>query len=106
MSATKAIVRTGGKQYCVESGATLRVEKLTTPVGERVSFGDVLLVGSDNDVKVGAPLVSGAKVDAVVVRHGRGPKLIVYKFRRRKNYRRKNGHRQAFTEVRISGISV
>lgn len=102
----QAIIKTGGKQYRVAIGDKLRIEKLPTPVGEPVAFEQVLLVGTGDAAKIGTPLVSGAKVSGVVKAHGRGKKLIVYKFRRRKNYRRKNGHRQAFTEVEITGISA
>lgn len=102
----QAIIRTGGKQYRVEVGSTLRVEKLVADVGATVDFGEVLFVGSGGKAKVGTPLVAGAKVAAEVTKHGRGKKLIVYKFRRRKNYRRKAGHRQAFTEIKITAISA
>lgn len=102
----QAIIKTGGKQYRVAVGDKLRIEKLATDVGATVDFDEVLLVGSGDGVKVGTPMVDGAKVSAVVKNHGRGKKLIVYKFRRRKNYRRKNGHRQPFTEVEITAISA
>ena len=102
----QAIIKTGGKQYRVAVGDKLRIEKLPTDVGASVDFDEVLLVGSGDAVKVGTPVVEGAKVSAVVKNHGRGKKLIVYKFRRRKNYRRKNGHRQAYTEVEITAISA
>lgn len=101
----QAIIRTGGKQYRVSPGALLRVEKLSVDTGAVVNF-DVLLVGQGEAVKVGRPLVDGAKVVAEVVRHGRGQKLIVYKFRKRTNYRKKQGHRQAFTEVKITSITA
>lgn len=102
----QAIIKTGGKQYRVAVGDKLRIEKLTSEVGSEVSFDEVLLVGSGEGVRVGTPVVEGAKVNAVVKSHGRGKKLIVYKFRRRKNYRRKNGHRQPYTEVEITAISA
>ena len=102
----QAIIKTGGKQYRVAVGDKLRIEKLPTDVGASVDFDEVLLVGSGDAVQVGTPIVEGAKVSAVVKNHGRGKKLIVYKFRRRKNYRRKNGHRQAYTEVEITAISA
>ena len=102
----QAIIKTGGKQYRVAVGDKLRIEKLTNEVGSEVSFDEVLLVGSGEGVRVGTPMVEGAKVSGVVKSHGRGKKLIVYKFRRRKNYRRKNGHRQPYTEVEITGISA
>ncbi len=100
----QAIIRTGGKQYRVAPGDVLRVEKLTGDVGSKIEFDDVLLVGTGEAVKVGTPIVAGAKVTAEITDHGRGKKLIVYKFRRRKNYRRKQGHRQAYTEIKVTGI--
>ena len=100
-----AVIQTGGKQYRVAQGDRLRVEKLPGDVGAAVTFDKVLLVGGDS-VKVGTPLVSGAKVSAEIVAQGRDKKVIVFKFRRRKNYRRKQGHRQPFTELKITGVSV
>jgi large subunit ribosomal protein L21 len=99
-----AVIKTGGKQYRVESGAQLRVESLAADVGAAVSFDEVLLVGAGDAVKVGAPLVSGAKVKATVVAHGRGEKVKIFKMRRRKHYQKTQGHRQDFTEVRIDDI--
>jgi large subunit ribosomal protein L21 len=98
-----AVIQTGGKQYRVAAGDVLRVEKLEADKGAAITFDKVLLVGGDN-VKVGKPFVTGAKVTATVVAQDRAKKIIVFKFRRRKNYRRKNGHRQPFTELRITGI--
>jgi large subunit ribosomal protein L21 len=100
-----AVIKTGGKQYRVSQGDRLRVEKLPGNVGETVTIGDVLLVGSGDDVKVGAPLVGGAKVEARIVAQDRSKKIIIFKFRRRKNYRRKTGHRQPFTALEITGIT-
>lgn len=100
-----AVIRTGGKQYRVTEGETLRVEKLPGDVGSSITFGEVLMLGGAN-VKVGKPLVSGAKVVAQIVAQDRAKKIIVFKMRRRKNYRRKNGHRQWFTEVKITGIGA
>ncbi|MGZ3418578.1 MAG: 50S ribosomal protein L21 [Polyangiales bacterium] len=100
-----AVIQTGGKQYRVAEGDKLRVEKLTGDVGAKVTFDKVLLIGGES-VKVGTPLVSGAKVSAEIVAQGRDKKLIVFKFRRRKNYRRKAGHRQPFTELKITGVSA
>ena len=100
-----AIIKTGGKQYRVKQGETLRVEKLQGEPGSTIEFGEVLLVGEGDGVKVGTPFVAGAKVTGEIVRQGKGPKLIVYKYRRRKNYRRKNGHRQPFTEIKITGVA-
>jgi large subunit ribosomal protein L21 len=101
----QAIVRTGGKQYRVQPGAVLRVEKLDADVGSALELPEVLLVGKGADAKVGTPLVAGARVKVTVTAHGRGPKLIVYKFRRRKNYRKRAGHRQAYTEIKIDEIA-
>ena len=100
-----AVIKSGGKQYRVESGAKLRVERLAVDVGSAVSFDEVLLVGDGDGVKVGAPLVSGALVKATVLAQGRDDKVRIFKLRRRKNYRRRAGHRQHFTEVEITGIS-
>jgi large subunit ribosomal protein L21 len=102
----QAIIKTGGKQYRVAVGDKLRIEKLPAEVGGAVNFDEVLLVGSGDDARIGTPFVAGANVSGLVKAHGRGKKLIVYKFRRRKNYRRKNGHRQSYTEVEITGISA
>lgn len=101
----QAIVRTGGKQYRVEPGAVLRVEKMEGEVGGSIELSEVLLLGQGAEARVGKPLVEGAKVTGTITAHGRGPKLIVYKFRRRKNYRRKQGHRQAYTEIKIDEIT-
>jgi large subunit ribosomal protein L21 len=101
----QAIVKTGGKQYRVEPGAVLRVEKLTADIGATIELGEVLLLGKGDDAQVGAPLIAGAKVSATIKSHGRGKKVIVYKFKRRKNYRRKQGHRQSYTELKIGEIS-
>jgi large subunit ribosomal protein L21 len=100
-----AVIKSGGKQYRVESGAQVRVESLVADVGSAISFEEVLLVGGGDKVKVGAPLVSGAKVKATVVSHGRGEKVKIFKLRRRKHYQKTQGHRQNYTEVRIDEIS-
>ena len=99
-----AVIQTGGKQYRVAPGDTLYVEKLAGDAGDSVEFEDVRFLSLDGDVAVGAPTVAGAKVSAEIVSHGRGEKLIVYKFKRRKNYRNKNGHRQSYTEVKINDV--
>jgi large subunit ribosomal protein L21 len=99
-----AVIKSGGKQYRVESGAKLRVEALTAEVGANVSFEQVLLVGAGEGVKVGAPFVSGALVKATVVGHGRDEKVRIFKLRRRKHYQKSQGHRQSYTEVRIDDI--
>lgn len=101
-----AVIRTGGKQYRVTEGQTLQVEKLAGAAGDAISFDEVLLVGGSESPKVGKPLVSGASVKAQIMGEERGEKLVVFKFRRRKNYRRKNGHRQVYTRVRITGIQA
>jgi len=99
-----AIIRTGDKQFRAEPGMTLRVPSITADVGATVTFDEVLVAATDDGVTVGAPTVEGAQVVGEVVGHGRGKKIIVFKWKRRKNYRRKQGHRQGFTEVRISEI--
>jgi large subunit ribosomal protein L21 len=99
-----AIIRTGGKQYRVQSGEQLRVEAIPAEVGSTVSLEEVLLVGAGDAVKIGAPLVSGAKVKATVVSHGRGDKVRIFKLRRRKHYQKTQGHRQSYTELRIDDI--
>jgi large subunit ribosomal protein L21 len=98
-----AVFKTGGKQYRVAAGDKVRVEKLPGSVGDAVAFDDVLLVAGDT-VKLGHPVVGGAKVEAKIVGQGLGHKIIIFKFRRRKNYRRKSGHRQPFTALEITNI--
>ena len=99
-----AIIKTGGKQYRVNSGEQLRVETLAADVGAAVSFEEVLLVGTGEAVRVGAPLVAGASVKATVLGHGRGDKVKIFKLRRRKHFQKSQGHRQNYTEVRIDDI--
>jgi large subunit ribosomal protein L21 len=101
-----AVIQTGGKQYRVEPGQTVKVEKLAGDAGTQVVFDQVLLVSSGDgaDVKLGKPLVAGAKVTGEIVEQGRGDKLVVFKFRLRKNYVRRNGHRQDYTAVKIAAI--
>jgi large subunit ribosomal protein L21 len=101
-----AIVRTGGKQYQVEAGDTLRVEKLQGEVGDTVELSDVLLVVDGEAVKIGQPVVDGAKVVAKIVEQGRHKKVLVFKKRRRKGYQVKNGHRQMYTALTIETISA
>jgi large subunit ribosomal protein L21 len=98
-----AVIHTGGKQYKVAPGENLRIEKIVGDKGTKVSFDKVLLIGGDA-VKVGKPYIDGAKVNAEIVVQDRAKKIIVFKLRRRKNYRRKYGHRQPFTEIKITGI--
>ena len=100
-----AVFKTGGKQYRASQGDRLRVEKLDAEVGDSVEFDQILLVGEGSDVQVGAPLVEGGKVEAKVTAQGRGRKIDVVKFKRRKNYKRQHGHRQHYTEVEITSIS-
>jgi large subunit ribosomal protein L21 len=99
-----AIIRTGGKQYKVAPGEKLRVEQLPAEVGSEIVLDQVLMVGDGDSVRLGAPVVAGATVKATVVAHGRGEKLTIFKMKRRKNYRRHQGHRQGFTELKIEGI--
>ncbi len=100
-----AVFRTGGKQYRARQGEKVRVERLDAAVGDAVAFDQVLLVGEGANVQVGAPLLKGGKVEAKVVSQGREDKIIIIKFRRRKHYRRTQGHRQHFTEVEITAIN-
>jgi large subunit ribosomal protein L21 len=100
-----AVFRTGGKQYRARQGERVRIERLDAAVGDAVAFDQVLLVGEGAEIKVGAPLVAGGKVEATVVSQGRDEKITIIKFRRRKHYKRTQGHRQAFTEVEITSIS-
>ncbi|HOX26678.1 MAG TPA: 50S ribosomal protein L21 [Candidatus Krumholzibacteria bacterium] len=100
-----AVIKVKGMQFRVEPGHRLQLPLLEDEVGAKVTFADVLMVGDGQDVKVGSPHVDGATVAAEVLRHGRARKIVVFKRRRRKNYRRKKGHRQSFTEVSITGIN-
>ena len=99
-----AVIRSGGKQYKVAPGEKLKVEQFAAEVGAQVTLGEVLMVGDGDAVRVGKPTIAGASVQATVVAHGRGPKVEIFKMRRRKNYRRHQGHRQGFTELKIDGI--
>ncbi len=99
-----AIVKTGGKQYRVTAGQTVRVEKLDGQVGESVALENVLLVGGDGETRIGKPMVEGASVDAEIVEQGRRAKILVFKKKRRKGYHKKQGHRQLFTGLRIKEI--
>jgi large subunit ribosomal protein L21 len=101
-----AVIKTGGKQYRVREGDTLRVEKLAAEAGAKVQFDQVLMVGEGDSVSVGTPYVSGTQVSATVISQGRGDKIKVVKFKRRKNYLRQKGHRQAYTEVEIISIGA
>lgn len=101
-----AVIKTGGKQYKVSAGGKLKVESLPVEVGGAVEIKDVLMVADGDNVKIGAPFVAGASVKATVLSHGRGDKVIIFKMRRRKHYRKTQGHRQNYTELRIEGISA
>jgi large subunit ribosomal protein L21 len=99
-----AVIESGGKQHRVEEGEVLKLEKLEATTGETIEFDRVLMVGAGSDVKIGAPVVDGSKVTAEVVAHGRHEKIRIVKFNRRKHYRNETGHRQWYTEVKITGI--
>ncbi len=100
-----AVIKTGGKQYRVAAGEKLRVEQIAADVGAEVVLDHVLLVSNGDDVTMGTPLVSGASVRAKVIAHGRGDKVRIIKMRRRKHYRKSQGHRQNYTEIEILGIA-
>ena len=101
-----AVIVTGGKQYRVEEGQTIKDEKIETATGDSIQLDKVLLIGNGDDVKIGQPVVEGAKVTAEVVAHGRHKKVKIIKFRRRKHSMTQMGHRQWFTEIKITGISA
>ncbi len=101
-----AIIKTGGKQYKVAPGDVVKVESLGAKAGETVEISEVLLAENAGDVKIGNPTLSGARVTAEVVREGRGGKILVFKHKRRKNYRKMRGHRQGFTELKIKEITA
>ena len=99
-----AVVRTGGKQLRVTPGESVRVEKLAGAIGDTVELDEVLLVGGEGDARIGTPLVEGAKVVGTITDQARGPKLTIFKMKRRKGYRRKAGHRQFYTEIRVDRV--
>lgn len=101
-----AVIKTGGKQYRVSSGEKLKVEQLAADVGSKITIDQVLLVADGDKVSVGQPLVAGAKVQATVVNHGRDDKVHIFKMRRRKHYKKQQGHRQNFTEIQVDKISA
>jgi len=101
-----AVIRSGGKQYRVAPGETVRLEELAGEVGAKVQLGDVLLVENDGNIQVGSPLVANAKVEATVIEHDKSKKILVFKKKRKKQYRRTQGHRQGYTAVRIDNIIV
>jgi large subunit ribosomal protein L21 len=101
-----AVIKTGGKQYRVAAGEKIKVEQIPAEVGTEITLDQVLMVGEGESVKIGAPLVSGATVTAKVLAQGRGPKVEIFKMRRRKHYQKHQGHRQGFTELEISSIAA
>jgi large subunit ribosomal protein L21 len=101
-----AVIQTGGKQYRVSEGDTVKIEKLTAEAGDSVDFDQVLMVADGDNVKVGTPYLTGGKVSATVESHGRAKKVKIIKFRRRKHHMKRQGHRQWFTAVKITGISA
>ena len=101
-----AVIKTGGKQFKVTEGDTIKVEKLTTEVGKAFNLNSVLTVVDGDIVTIGTPIVKGASVDATVVSHGKGDKVKIFKMNRRKGYRKTQGHRQSYTEIKINKIAV
>ncbi|HHT01569.1 MAG TPA: 50S ribosomal protein L21 [Firmicutes bacterium] len=101
-----AVFETGGKQYRAQVGDELFVERLNAAEGEQVSFERVLLVSDDNETKIGAPVLEGASVKASVLEHGKGPKILVFKYKAKVNHRRRKGHRQPYTKVRVEAIEA
>ena len=101
-----AVIKTGGKQYRVTDGAKLKVEKLAVEVDSELIIDQVLAVGNGDSIKVGAPLLAGASVTAKILGHGRADKVSIFKMRRRKHHQKRQGHRQAYTEIQITGISA
>jgi large subunit ribosomal protein L21 len=99
-----AVIKTGGKQYRVAAGEKIKVEQIPADVGAEITLDQVLMVGEGETVRIGTPMITGATVTAKVVAHGRGPKIKIFKMRRRKHYQKHQGHRQNFTEIEISGI--
>ena len=99
-----AVIRTGGKQYRVSEGDVLKVERLDGGAGDKISFDEVLMISGD-EPRFGKPLIEGARVSGEIVEQGRGEKLVIFKFRRRKRYKNKNGHRQSYTAVKITAIA-
>ncbi len=99
-----AVIQTGGKQYKVNEGEVLKVEKLAGEAGDKITLEQVLLISDGQAVRIGSPVIDGARVTAEVIEQGRNRKITVYKYKKRKNYRRKQGHRQAFTKIKIEKI--
>ena len=101
-----AVIETGGKQYRVAAGDTIEVERLSGEVGASIAIDRVLMVAGDEGISIGAPVVAGAQVNATISEQFRGPKLIIFKFKAKKRYRRKTGHRQPFPALKLTGISL
>lgn len=101
-----AVIKTGGKQYKVSEGQTLKVEKLNADEGSTIDLNEVLMIADGDDVKVGTPVLEGSKVTATIASHGRGKKVSIVKFRRRKHHRKQMGHRQSYTEIKIDKITA
>lgn len=100
-----AVIKTGGKQYRVAAGEKIKVEQIPADVGAVITLDQVLMVGEGESVKIGTPIIAGATVTAKVIAHGRGPKIKIFKMRRRKHYQKHQGHRQNYTEIEINGIA-
>ena len=101
-----AVIKTGGKQYRVVAGERLKVEKLVAEVGNVVTLDKILMIADGDAITIGSPLIAGATINATVLSHGRGDKVMIFKFRRRKHYRKTQGHRQSYTEIQIGDISA
>ena len=101
-----AVIKTGGKQFKVSEGETLKIEKLSSEVGKKISINDVLTFVDGEKVIIGAPIIEGASVNATIVSHGRGDKVKIFKMNRRKHYKKSQGHRQSFTEIKVDKIAV
>ena len=101
-----AVIKTGGKQYRVAPGEKIKIEQIPADVGAQITLDQVLMVSDGDALKLGNPLVSGAKVSATVLGHGRGPKIKIFKMRRRKHYQKRQGHRQNYTELRIDAVTA
>ena len=101
-----AVIKTGGKQYRVVAGEKIKVEKLVGDVGTKVTLDQILMLADGNKVTIGSPIVKGASIQATVLSHGRGDKVMIFKFRRRKHYRKTQGHRQSYTEIQIGDITA
>ena len=101
-----AVIKTGGKQYRVVAGERLKVEKLVAEVGNTVTLDKILMIADGDVITIGSPLIAGATISATILSHGRGDKVMIFKFRRRKHYRKTQGHRQSYTEIQIGDISA